>query len=130
MDSAQGFHGWPQLSGSTEGERMPSTGLARETRVMRQEELGHSDSIRPLDWLKILPHEAAASSDRLGWVGLEAAHFRASPASECNSPALTHHRLVLFAQPPEVLDLLYNSQHHPNSTAIPPFGTQARLRAW
>jgi hypothetical protein len=29
--------------------------------------------IGPLDWLKLLPHEAAASSDRLGWVGLQAA---------------------------------------------------------
>ena len=49
------------------------------------------DSMGPLDWLKILPFEPAASSDRLGWVGLEAARCRAAPAYECTPSALTHH---------------------------------------
>src|SRR4051812_10879449 len=78
---------------------------ARTEEVMRQEEPGRGGPIRPLDWRKDLPFEAAAASDRLGWAGLEAAHYRAAPAAEVNSPALTHHRLVLVARPPEELDL-------------------------
>ena len=39
-------------------------------------------------WRKILPIEAAASSNRLGWVGLEAERFRATPAFELNLPPL------------------------------------------
>src|SRR5262249_34579493 len=60
-----------------------------------------------LDGLRPLPHETAASSDRLGWVGLQAARCRATPAFELNLPALTHHRLFLFTRPPEELDLRY-----------------------
>ena len=75
---------------------------------MRQDEPGHGDPIGPLDWLRLRGNEAvAASSDRLGWVGLEAARFHAAPAFAFNPPALTHHRLILFARPPEELDLLY-----------------------
>jgi hypothetical protein len=36
---------------------------------MQQEE----SSIRPRDWLKVIPFQAVAASHRLGWVGLEAA---------------------------------------------------------
>ena len=42
----------------------------------------------PRAWRKIVPFEAAAASDRLGWVGLEAARYREAPASELNPPAL------------------------------------------
>jgi AraC family transcriptional regulator len=93
---------------------------------MRQEEVGRSDSIGPLDWLKLLPHEAAASSDRLAWVGLEAARCRAAPAFELNLPALTHHRLFLFTRPPEELDLRYEGvkRHGP-----PPAGSISLIPA-
>jgi AraC family transcriptional regulator len=74
---------------------------------MREEELRRGDPIGPLDWLKSAPFEPAAASDRLGWVGLEAVRCRAAPAFELNTPALTHHRLVLFARPPEELDMLF-----------------------
>src|SRR5262245_28095322 len=74
---------------------------------MKPEELGRCDAMGPLDGLRILPHETAASSDQLGWVGLEAAHCREAPAFELNLPPLTHHRLFLFARPPEELDLRY-----------------------
>jgi hypothetical protein len=63
-------------------------------RVMRQEEPGRGDPIRPLDWYRILPFEAAAASDRLGWVGLVAARYREPPASEIDLSPLTHHTLV------------------------------------
>ena len=68
--------------------------------MLREEEPGRGDPIGPLDWCKIVPFEPAAASGRLEWVGLEAAHFRATPATEFNPPALTHHQLLLFARPP------------------------------
>jgi AraC family transcriptional regulator len=75
---------------------------------MQHEEQGHGRPPGPLAALRpIVPFEAAAASDGLGWVGLEAARYHAAPDSEVNSPALTHHWLVLFARPPEELDLRY-----------------------
>src|SRR5262249_11240180 len=74
---------------------------------MEQEEPGRGDPIRPLDWLKVIPFQAVAASDRLGWVGREAARYRASTAWESNAPALTHHRLVLVTRPPQELDLRF-----------------------
>src|SRR5215472_16259787 len=71
---------------------------------MKQEEV----PIRPRDWRKVIPFQAVAASDRLGWVGLEAARFRASPAWEYNAPALTHHRLVLVTRPPQELELRFD----------------------
>ena len=74
---------------------------------MREEELRRTDPLGPLDWLRLLPHVTAASSDRLGWVGLEAARYQAASAAELNLPAVTHHLLILFARPPEELDMRY-----------------------
>jgi AraC family transcriptional regulator len=70
-------------------------------------QLQPDDPIGPLDWRKVIPFQAVAASDRLGWVGLEAARFRASPAWEYTAPALTHHRLVLVTRPPQELDLRF-----------------------
>ena len=74
---------------------------------MQEKAPGHGGPIQPRDWLKIVPFEAAASSDRLGWAGLQAARYREAPAFEINPPASTHHHLILFARPPEELDFLY-----------------------
>src|SRR4051795_9666498 len=75
---------------------------------MRQEEPGLGGPLGPLAALRqIIPFEPAAASDRLGWVGLEAARYRAAPASKLNPPGLTYSRLVLFSRPPEELDLQY-----------------------
>ena len=109
--------------------RSPSWGM----QVMRREEAEARRPDRALDWLKIIPFEPAAASDRLGWVGLEAARYRAAPASELNPPALTHHRLVLFARPPEELDLRYEGvkRHLPppaGSISLVPAGSPARWR--
>jgi AraC family transcriptional regulator len=101
---------------------------------MRQEEPERGGPPGPLAvWRKILPIEAAAASDRLGWVGLEAARYRAAPAWEYNPPALTHHRLVLSARPPEELDLLYEGvkRHVPppaGSIFVVPAGSPGRVR--
>jgi hypothetical protein len=87
---------------------MSSARLASETQVMRQEEpvrggpLGHLAALH-----KILPFEAAATSEWLGSVGVEAARWCELPAFEFNTPALFHRRLVLFSRPPDELDLRY-----------------------
>jgi AraC family transcriptional regulator len=95
---------------------------------MKQEE----DLIRPWDWLKVIPFQAVAASDRLGWVGLEAARYRAAPAWEYNAPALTHHRLVLVTRPPEGLELRFDevTRHVPppaGAIILVPAGTPGRV---
>ena len=60
-------------------------------RIITGEASHESGRIRrfgPCDWLKVIPFQAVTSSDRLGWVGLEAARYHASPAWEYNAPAL------------------------------------------
>jgi hypothetical protein len=54
---------------------------------MRQEVPGRGDLLGRFDWRKILPFEAAATSHLLRWVGLEAARYRAAPASELDPSA-------------------------------------------
>jgi AraC family transcriptional regulator len=93
---------------------------------MPEKEPRRGDPISPLDLRNISAIETAAASDRLGWVGLEAARYRAPPPSELFSPALSHHWLVLFARPPEELELRYEGvkRHLP-----PPAGTISLLPA-
>ena len=57
---------------------------------MQQENPGPGSPIEPIDWLERIPFEAAASSVRRGWVGLEAARYRAARTSEYDLPAITH----------------------------------------
>jgi AraC family transcriptional regulator len=104
-----------------------------ERQLMIQEERGHGDPVGPLDWRKIIPFKPATSSDRLGWVGLQAAHYPEAPATELEQPVLTHHLLVLFARPPENLDLQYEGvkRHSPppvGSVSLLPAGGPARWR--
>src|SRR5262245_56416509 len=120
--------------GTADDESVPAAGLVGEMRVMRQEEPRRGDPIGPLDWRQILPFEAAAASDRLGGVGLEAARCRAEPAFELNVPAITHHRLVLVTRPPEDLDLRYEGvkRHRPTpagSISLVPAGSPAWARS-
>jgi AraC family transcriptional regulator len=84
---------------------------------------------------KILPFEAAATSDWLGWVGLEAAHYGETPALDeaLNVPAITHHSLILFARPPEEFDLRYEGvkRHVPppaGAILVIPAGSPHRVR--
>ena len=100
---------------------------------MRREEPMHGGPIGPLDWLKAIPFEPAAWSDRLGWVGLEATRFRAAPDSELNQPAISHHRLFLVTRPPETMDLRYEGvKRHVSppagSISLVPAGSPARWR--
>jgi AraC family transcriptional regulator len=112
---------------------MPSAGLVSETQIMGQEEPGRGGLLGPLDWRRVLPFEPCATSDRLEWEGLDAARFRAAAASELNVPALTHHRFVLMARPPEELDLRYEGvkRHVPppaGSIMLVPVGSAAHWR--
>jgi AraC family transcriptional regulator len=96
--------------------------------------LGRGGPIGPLDWHKILPFEPAVSSNRLGWVGLGAAHCRSEPAFERISPAIPHHRLVLNARPPEKLDLRFEGvkrhvPHSAGSITLVPAGSEALVRS-
>jgi AraC family transcriptional regulator len=102
--------------------------------VMQQEEPGRGGPLGPIvAGRTILPFEAAAASERLGWAGLEAVRYRVAPASECSTPALSHHRLVLFTRPTEELELLYEGvrRHVPppaGAISLVPAGIPARWR--
>ena len=94
---------------------------------------GRCGQIEPLDWLKSVPFEAAASSGPLGWVGMQAVRYRTAPASELNPPAMTHHRLILFTRPPEELDLRYEGVKRclsppAGSISLIPAGSPAQYR--
>src|SRR5258708_136606 len=99
---------------------------------MRQEKPGLDGSFAPADWRKMAPLEAAAKSDRLGWVGLEAACYHA-PGTEIHIPAITHHTLVLVTRPPKELDLRFEGvkRHVPppaRAICVVPAGTPAQWR--
>src|SRR5262249_25008327 len=120
---------YPEHTPTEDEASVPLAGLVREMPMRREEASGRGDLLGPLDWPRILPFAPAAASDRLGWVGLDAAHCRAEPAFERRVPALTHHPrlpvlphpgLVRVPQPPEALDLRYDGvkRHAP-----PPAGS-------
>jgi AraC family transcriptional regulator len=114
-------------------ESVPVAGLVKETQVMQQEEPRGGDSIGPVEWRKVIPFQAVAASDRLGWVGLGAARFRASPAWEYDAPALSHHRLVLVTRPPQELDLRFEGvkRHVPppaGAMILVPAGARGQVR--
>jgi len=92
------------------------------------------DPITPPDLRKIFPFEPAATSARLGWVGLEAAHFRETPAFELNDAVCTHHHVTLLARPPEELDVRFAevTRHIPPSAGsiiCVPAGSPVRTRS-
>ena len=103
-----------------------SPGLVREIWVIRQNEFEPGGPIGALEWLRGLPHETAASSERLAWIGVQAARCCETPPFERNLPALTAHRLFLFARPPNELDLRYEGVKR---SAPPPAGAISLLPA-
>src|SRR6516162_748837 len=67
---------------------------------MRQQELGISGLLGPLELIKHFPGEPFAASDQRRWVGLEALRYRYQPPNEAFQPPLTHHSLLLFLHTP------------------------------
>jgi AraC family transcriptional regulator len=102
--------------------------------MIRQEEPEHVGPRGSLAALReIIPFEADAASDRLGWVGLEAARYRWLPTLELETPPLPHHWLVLFVRPPEELYLQYEgvNRHRPppaGAVSLVPAGCPVRWR--
>jgi AraC family transcriptional regulator len=81
----------------------------------------------------LVTFEATATSDRLGWHGLEAARYRAAPSSEIDAPAMDHHWLILFTRPSRELDLVYEGvkRHVPppaGAISVIPAGMSAHWR--
>src|SRR5262245_8469616 len=70
-----------------------------------------------VDWRSVLPFRTDASSDRLGWVSMQAARCRAEPAFERSVPALSYHRLVFVARPPDELELHFDEVKRHGPTA-------------
>ena len=106
---------------------------ARRLLVVRQATPGGGGPLGPIELRKLVPFEPSAASDLLGWVGLEAARYRAAPASEINLSPLTHHTVVLITRPPEELDLRYEgvTRHvapPAGSILVVPAGSPARWR--
>jgi AraC family transcriptional regulator len=100
---------------------------------MQLEEQARDVPLGPLDWREVIPFQAVAASDRLGWVGLQAARYRASPTWEYNAPALTHPRLVLVLRPPQELDLRFEGMRRRvpppvGAIILVPAGTPGRVR--
>jgi AraC family transcriptional regulator len=101
--------------------------------VMPEEEQGRGPS-GPLELRRqVVPFEACAASDQFGWVGLEAARYRAAPASDIDQPPMTHHTLILYTRPPEQLELWYEGVRRDvapssGSISVVPAGHPVRWR--
>ena len=107
--------------------------IVRTQRSRRQRDSRRGDPISPLD-RRTLPFEPAATSARLGWVGPQAAHFRATPAFELNDAVCTHHHFALFSQPPQQFDARFAgvTRHVPPSAGsiiFVPAGSPVRTRS-
>jgi AraC family transcriptional regulator len=101
---------------------------------MHKEEPGPGPSVGLLAALReFVPFEASAASRGLGWVGLEAVRYRASPPSEIHQPPLTHHTLILYFRPPLELNLWHQEGDRlvrpaPGSITVAPAGQPVRWR--
>src|SRR5262249_2259579 len=101
--------------------------------VMRQQELGVSGLLGPLELIKHFPGEPCAASDQRGWVGLEALRYRYQPPNEAFQPPLTHHSLLLSLHTPREFEARYEGINRvvpppPGSILMVPAGSAARWR--
>jgi AraC family transcriptional regulator len=62
-------------------------------------------AVTPDKRLDFLPYPPRATSGPLGWSGLRVEHFQGNPDLEVDLPALTHHLLLLYHRPPDVISL-------------------------
>ena len=100
---------------------------------MNRETPGRESAIGPRERAGVVPFAPSAASDRLGWVGIEAARYADLPDTEVDVPPLTHHTLVLFNRPPDEMDLRYEDvdRHIPppaGSISVIPAGSPVRWR--
>src|SRR5262245_9473761 len=51
--------------------------------------------------LELTRRGARVAVNELGWVGMEVAHYRATPAFEIDYAGQTYHGFTLFIQPPD-----------------------------
>jgi AraC family transcriptional regulator len=99
---------------------------------MQLQEPGRGGPLGPLELRQqIVPFEPCATSERLGWEGMEAARYRAAPASDINQPPLTHHTLILYIRPPRELALWHDGVKRDvlpsaGSVSVVPAGSQVR----
>src|SRR5260370_22387358 len=93
---------------------------------MRQEEPGRDDLLTPQEYGRLARLQPAAAITRLGWSGLEALLFNDMADAEIERPPLTHHELVLFNRPPDVLGLDSEGVSRP---VPPPPGTSMPVPA-
>src|SRR6516164_3925449 len=101
--------------------------------VMRQQELGVSGLLGPLELIKHFPGEPCAASDQRRWVGLEALRYRYQPPNGAFQPPLTHHSLLLFMHTPREFEARFEgiSRVVPppaGSILMVPAGSPARWR--
>jgi AraC family transcriptional regulator len=90
--------------------------------------------VSPLESRQVLPFQPAATSARLGWVGLVATHFRGTHAYELDDAVCTHHLLAVFIRPPERLDVRFAGVTRPlppcaGSIDFVPVGASIRVRS-
>src|SRR5262245_27701975 len=93
---------------------------------MQRESAESGCLLGPLEYHPLVPVEPAAASQGLGWTGLEAARLCDLTDAEFVRPALSHHALILFTEPPDELDLRYEDvkRHRP-----PPLGSVSVVQA-
>jgi AraC family transcriptional regulator len=89
--------------------------------------------IAPRTLQELVPFTHTASSDALGWVGVDALRSWQAPSSRIDLPAFTHHALVLFNRPPAELDVCFADVSRCTAPAVGsmlilPAGTQANWR--
>jgi AraC family transcriptional regulator len=117
----------------TDDESRNRPGSSWVKQVMRQHEPGLSGLLRPIELIKHFPGEPFATSDRLGWVGLEALRYRDQPPNEAFQPPLTHHSLLLFLRTPKEFEARYEGVTRvvppsAGSILVVPAGSPARWR--
>jgi AraC family transcriptional regulator len=92
-----------------------------------------SRALNPIELRNDVPFEPTAVSDSLGWLNMEAAHYRQAPSSEIAVSPLTHHTLALIISPPHEFQLRcdrveQNATPEAGSICVIPAGSMALWR--
>jgi len=87
--SINGIDNGEGRTGSEAGNGYPRARRRNGVAVARITNSKDMDAIGPVGWRKLVPFAPVLTSDRLGWIGLEAARFRTSASAELYHPPLT-----------------------------------------